>query len=180
MLRWMFFVMMLVSISANAQKLYSKNAVIRINSPSKVEKIEGQSSTATTVVDLASGKIEFAVLSNSFVFEKALMQEHFNENYLESTKFPKCTFKGSLDNAASLKLSSPGTYKTTVRGDLTMHGVTQSISAPVEFLVDDKGIHANCMFKVKCSDYQIEIPSVVKNTVSNDVDVKVKVEYKAL
>lgn len=166
--------------SLNAQKYYSKNAVIRFNSPSKVEKIEGVNSTATTVLDLSSGRLEFAALVNAFVFEKALMQEHFNENYLESTKFPKAMFKGSLTDFQNLQFSKPGSYKTQVRGDLTMHGVTKSIAAPVEFIVDDKGVHALCNFTVKCSDFQIEIPTVVKNTVSNNVDIKVKVDYKML
>ncbi len=180
MLRMFIVILMIYPWVGNAQKYFSRNAIIRINSPSKVEKIEGVSSTATTVLEMSSGKIEFAVLTNSFVFEKALMQEHFNENYLESTKYPKANFKGSLDNFSSLKLTDPGTYKTHVRGELTMHGVTQTITAPVEFMVDAKGIHASCNFRVKCSDYNIEIPTVVKNTVSNDVDIKVKVDYKSL
>ncbi|MBK8956452.1 MAG: YceI family protein [Saprospiraceae bacterium] len=166
--------------SAFAQKYFSKNAVIRFNSPSKAEKIEGVNTTATTVLDLSSGKLEFAALVNAFVFEKALMQEHFNENYLESSKFPKASFKGSLTDQQSLDFSKPGTYKTQVRGELTMHGVTKSIAAPVEFIVDAKGIHALCSFEVKCSDFSIEIPAVVKNTVSNNVTIKVKVDYKAL
>lgn len=166
--------------SITAQKYFSKNAVIRFNSPSKMEKIEAVNSTATTVLDLSSGRIEFAALVNAFVFEKALMQEHFNENYLESTKFPKATFKGNLTEHQNLQLSKPGVYKTQVHGDLTMHGVTKSIAAPVEFLVDDKGVHALCNFTVKCSDFKIEIPTVVKNTVSNNVDIKIKVDYKSL
>ncbi|MBK9108786.1 MAG: YceI family protein [Saprospiraceae bacterium] len=145
-----------------------------------MEKIEGVNSTATTVLDLSTGRIEFAALVNAFVFEKALMQEHFNENYLESTKFPKATFKGNLTDYQSLQFSKKGSYKSQVIGDLTMHGVTKSIAAPVEFVVDDKGIHALCNFAIKCSDFQIEIPSVVKNTVSNNVDIKVKVDYKML
>ncbi len=166
--------------NAEAQKYYSKNAVIRFHCNSKAEKIDAVNSTATTVMELTSGKIEFAALVNAFVFEKALMQEHFNENYMESSKFPKAVFKGSFADAQNLKLSTPGTYKTTVNGELTLHGVTRQVSAPVEFVVDDKGIHGSTMFMVKCSDFDITIPSVVKNTVSNDVEIKVKADYKSL
>ncbi len=166
--------------TAGAQKYFSRNAVIRIHSNSKAEKIEGVNSTATTVMELTTGKVEFAALINAFVFEKALMQEHFNENYMESTKFPKAVFKGSFPDPQSLKLSTPGNYKTTVNGELTMHGVTRPLSAPVEFVVDDKGIHGSCTLMVKCSDFDITIPSVVKNTVSNDVEIKVRADYKAL
>lgn len=167
-------------VSITAQKYFTKNAIIEFHSDSKVEKVEAINTTSTTVFDLASGRIEFACLINAFVFEKALMQEHFNENYLESTKYPKSTYKGSLQNLQTLNLSKKGTYKTTTTGELTMHGVTKTITAPVVFVVDETGIHASSNFSVKCSDYGIKIPSVVQNTISNEVDIKIKADYKAL
>jgi len=163
-----------------AQKYFSKNAVLKFHSDSPMEKIEAVNSTASTVIDVASGKIEFAALNNSFVFEKALMQDHFNENYMESTKFPKTVFKGTIQDHAKLSLTVAGTYKVMIQGDLIMHGVTKTISVPAEFLVDAKGVHATAKFSVKCSDFDIKIPAVVKNNVSNEVDITVKVDYNLL
>lgn len=177
------FVGMLVAtsvVSITAQKYFTKNAIIEFHSDSKVEKVEAINTTSTTVFDLASGRIEFACLINAFVFEKALMQEHFNENYLESTKYPKATYKGTLQNLQTIDLTKKGTYRTTTSGELTMHGVTKTINAPVVFVVDDKGIHANSNFSVKCSDYGIKIPSVVQNALSNEVDIKIRADYQSL
>lgn len=165
---------------ANGQKYFSKNAIIRFHSDSPIEKIEAMNSTATTVIDAATGKIEFAALNNSFVFEKALMQEHFNENYMESSKYPKIVFKGTINDIGNVKFKVPGTYKITVTGDMTIHGVTKTVTTPAELIVDDKGLHANTKFVVKCSDYNIKIPSVVKENISNNIDITVKVDYNVL
>lgn len=177
-------ILMLIGISfvtlGYGQKYFSKNAMIKFHSDSPIEKVEGTSSSGTTVMDVASGKIEFAVLNNSFVFEKALMQEHFNENYMESTKFPKTVFKGIINELSSVKFSTPGTYKITVTGDMNIHGVIKTITAPAELIVDAKGLHGNAKFTVKCSDYNIEIPAVVKDNISNNVDITVKVDYNVL
>jgi polyisoprenoid-binding protein YceI len=164
----------------NGQKYFSKNAMVRFHSDSPLEKVEGVNSTATTVIDAASGKMEFAALNNAFVFEKALMQEHFNENYMESTKFPKTVFKGMINELNTVKFTVPGTYKITVTGEMSIHGVTKVVTAPAEFIVDAKGLHGNAKFTVKCSDYKIDIPAVVKENISNDVDVTVKVDYNVL
>ncbi|MBL7821718.1 MAG: YceI family protein [Saprospiraceae bacterium] len=164
----------------HAQKYFSKNAVLKFHSDSPMEKIEAVNSTASTVIDISSGKIEFAALNNAFVFEKALMQDHFNENYMESTKFPKTVFKGTIQDVSKLNLTATGTYKVMIQGDLMMHGVTKSVSVPAEFVVDSKGVHANAKFTVKCSDFDIKIPAVVKNNISNDVDITVKVDYNLL
>jgi polyisoprenoid-binding protein YceI len=174
------FAFVLIITKGNGQKYFSKNAMIRFHSDSPMEKIEGVNSTSTTVIDAATGKLEFAALNNAFVFEKALMQEHFNENYMESSKFPKTVFKGVINDVSNVKFAVPGTYKVTVTGDMIMHGVTKSITIPAELVVDAKGLHANAKFIVKCSDYKIEIPAVVKDNISNDVEITVKVDYNVL
>lgn len=164
----------------HGQKYFSKNAVIRFHSDSPLEKIEAVNSTANTVFDASTGKMEFSALNTAFAFEKALMQEHFNENYMESSKYPKIIFKGMVNEINSLKLSTQGTYKVTVTGEMTLHGVTKSLTAPAEFVVDAKGVHGSSKFRVKCSDYNIEIPAVVKDNISNEVDITVKVDFNLL
>jgi len=174
------FVCLFAISSTYGQKYFSKNAMVRFHSDSPIEKIEGTSSSGATVIDAVSGKIEFSALNNSFVFEKALMQEHFNENYMESTKFPKTVFKGIINEISTVKFTVPGTYKFTVTGEMSIHGITKTISTPAELVVDAKGVHGFTKFKVKCSDYNIVIPSVVKDNISNEVDITIKVDYNVL
>ncbi len=85
-------------ITTNAQdRLLTRNGSISFYSKAPLEDIEANTQTAVSVLDRKTGQIEFSVLIKSFTFEKALMQEHFNEDYLESDKFPKSTFKGHID-----------------------------------------------------------------------------------
>jgi polyisoprenoid-binding protein YceI len=169
-----------VGSSVTAQKYFSKNAIIKFHSESPIEKIEAVNSTATTVIDVATGKIEFAALNNAFIFEKALMQEHFNENYMESSKYPKTIFKGMIQDIGKVKFNTPGTYRINVTGDLNMHGVVKTINVLADMTVDANGLHGYAKFTVKCSDYNIKIPSLVKDNISNDIDITVKVDYNLL
>ena len=162
------------------EKYFSKTATVMFHSDSKMEKIEGTNSKASTVIDATSGKMEFAVLVNAFQFDKSLMQEHFNENYLESTKYPKATFKGSIENNAAVKYTTNGTYKINVKGDLTVHGVTKQVNFPAELKIDDKGIHAFSKFSILCSDYNVSIPALVKDKLSNKIDITINSDYQKL
>ena len=89
--------------SLSAQKYFTRDGMISFTASSPLEKIDATNKGATAVIDAASGALEFAVLIKGFIFEKALMQEHFNENYLESGKYPKATFKGKIADAEYIK-----------------------------------------------------------------------------
>ena len=92
------------------QRYFTKAGKVSFLSDASVEKIEATTNTGTCVLDASSGKIEFAVLIKSFQFEKALMQEHFNENYMESSKYPKAIFKGQIVEWSNIDLSKDGNY----------------------------------------------------------------------
>jgi polyisoprenoid-binding protein YceI len=114
-----------------------------------------------------------AVLVKGFLFEKALMQEHFNENYLESSTFPKATFKGKLDNASAVNLDKDGTYKVNVTGTLTMHGVTKPVNTPATFTVKGGKLSAAVNLSVLLADYNIAIPSLVGDKVSKTANISI-------
>ncbi|MBK8403116.1 MAG: YceI family protein [Saprospiraceae bacterium] len=171
------FAALLILTNGFAQKYYAKNAYVKFHSDSPMEKIEAVNNTGSTVFDLASGRVEFAALINAFQFDRALMQEHFNENYMESGKFPKATFKGAIENYSALNLSKPGTYKVDVSGDMTMHGVTNKIKVPAEVKVETGGLSSETKFKIKCEDYKISIPSVVRDKIAKEIEVTVKTKY---
>ncbi len=116
----------------------------------------------------------------SFNFKKALMQEHFNENYVESDKFPKASFKGSIAGANGLDLSKDGKHEVNVTGDLTIHGVTRQVSAPGTLEAKDGKVMASSKFMVSPEDYDIEIPAVVRDKIAKELEVSVDVALEAL
>lgn len=101
------------------------------------------------------------------------MQEHFNENYVESDKYPKSTFKGKINNLSTIKLDQAGVYQVTAEGDLTIHGVSKKVKVPGTIEVKNKQSHLKSKFKVALKDYEIKVPSVVRQNISETIEVKV-------
>jgi hypothetical protein len=118
-------------LSARGQGKYmTKTGLISFFSASIMEDIEARNNKVAAVVDLATGQMAFAVPIREFQFKRTLMQEHFNENYMESEKYPKATFTGQVVNAAQvLKLLSSGSQNVEVEGQMTLHGVSHTVGA---------------------------------------------------
>jgi polyisoprenoid-binding protein YceI len=131
-----------------------------------------------TALDLQTGDIAFAVLIRSFHFEKALMEEHFNENYMESDKMPKATFKGKISNASGIDLSKEGSYEMLAEGDMTIHGVTQKIKVPGTIVVKGGLPQVIAKFKLAPKDYNIKIPSLVADKIEESMAVSVNCRYE--
>lgn len=164
--------------SLNAQKFFTREGKIAFFSDTPLEKIEAHNNSATSVIDLETGRMEFAVLIKAFQFEKALMQEHFNENYMESDKFPKAVFKGQITNMDEIDLTKEGEYAVMVEGDLTIHGVTQPVQTEGTIKVEEGQMKANSSFTVLVADYEIEIPGVVRDNIAKAVRIDVEMDYK--
>ena len=160
------------------QKYFTREGDISFYSETPVERIEAHNQKATSILDIATGQMEFAVLVKAFQFEKALMQEHFNENYLESTKFPKAQFKGTVQDIAKVDFEKDGTYPVTVKGDMTLHGVTKPVTASGQIIVKNGSISANSTFNIAPEDYSISIPAVVRENIAKIVKVVVKVNFQ--
>jgi polyisoprenoid-binding protein YceI len=107
------------------------------------------------------------------------MQEHFNENYMESDKYPKATFKGTITDISKVDFKKDGSYNVTVAGDLNLHNITNKITVPAVIVVKGNTISANTNFKVKLDDYKIDVPKVVENNISKTIDLKVDCNYEA-
>jgi polyisoprenoid-binding protein YceI len=121
------------------------------------------------------------VLIKAFTFEKALMQEHFNENYMESNTFPKALFKGALKGVLGAQLATAGTYPVTVDGLLTIHGVEKPAKAEGTITVDGKGgIRAESKFQVKPADHDIKIPGAVRKNIAESIAVTVRMDYSKM
>ncbi|MEM9547049.1 MAG: YceI family protein [Bacteroidota bacterium] len=173
------FILML-SFQIQGQKYFSKTGDISFSSKTPLEDIEAESHTASTVIDLESGKIQWAVLIKSFEFEKALMQEHFNENYMESNKYPKAKFAGTIEDVEKLDFSNDGSTVVVVNGKLNIHGETQNISTNATFSITSGKITGMSELKIAVADYNIEIPSVVKDNIAKEITIKIKAHYEAL
>lgn len=175
MKKWIFLVATLIAATGavSAQKYFTRDAKIKFNSEASVEKIEAVNKSATVVLDTKTGAMEWKVLIKSFLFEKALMQEHFNENYLESDKYPNSTFKGTIVNLADVKFGTDGTYKVKVKGTMTMHGVSKEIEVPGVLVIAGGAVKLRADFMIKCSDYNVKIEATKLNTISNDIKIVV-------
>jgi polyisoprenoid-binding protein YceI len=168
------------SVSFAQDRFYTKTGKISFYSKAPLEEIEGKNKTVTAVLDSKSGALQFAVQMKGFEFEKQLMQQHFNENYVESDKYPKAEFRGSITNNSEINYSKDGTYTANVAGKLTIHGVTKDVSTTGTVKVDGGKIDANSTFNVLISDYNIKIPSIVKDKISNSIKVTVDCDLEPL
>jgi len=177
-----FLLIILLSVSTFtvfSQTVYmTRSGQVSFFSKTPMENIDGTNNEVTSLIDASKGEIVFAILVKSFRFEKALMEEHFNENYLESTKFPKATFQGKITNSSSINFTKDGSYPAMVEGDLTMHGVKQKQAATGTITVTNGKVSAVSTFTIKLADYKIEIPSLVADKISESIEIRVNCKYE--
>lgn len=164
----------LLVIAVSAQDRYfTKAGRISFRSKAPLEDIEAVNKTVMAVLDIKSGALQFSVQMKSFAFEKTLMEQHFNENYIESDKYPKAEFRGVITNNGTVDYSKNGNYPVKVKGQFSLHNVTKNIEVPGTITVENGRIAALSTFNILLSDYKISIPSPVKNKVSNNIAITV-------
>lgn len=163
----------LAAWQVNAQKFMTRTGKISFFSSTPVENIEAFNNEVSGIVDAQSGEVVFIVPVKSFRFEKALMQEHFNDKYMESDRFPKADFKGKIISLNEINFAKEGSYNATLRGKLTIHGVTKDVSLPGKVSVKGNTITAFSQFKVKTADYKIRIPKMVEGKIAREIEVTV-------
>lgn len=173
-------IVLLLANTAFAQKYMTKNGHISFYSKAPLEDIEAHNRQVSAALDTETGNLVFKVLIKSFQFEKALMQEHFNENYMESGKFPTSVFQGNVTNHEDIDFASPGNYKAEITGNLTIHGITREINTTGTFIVDEKQIKGDSEFMVRLDDYDIEIPKAVINNIAEEIKITVDILLKPL
>ncbi len=167
--------------SINAQgRFFTKTGKIEFYSNAPLEDIEAKNKTVTAVLDSKTGAMQFSVQMRGFEFKKALMQEHFNENYVESSKYPKAEFKGTVANNSVVNYSKDGTYNVTVKGKMTLHGITKDVEAPGTIKIEGGKVEGRSTFNIRLSDYKISVPSVVKDKVSNNIRISVDTRLEPL
>jgi polyisoprenoid-binding protein YceI len=168
----------LSAFSPTGPVLTTRTGHITFYSSAKLEDIEAHNYQVSSSLNTATGDMAYVVLIKSFQFKKALMQEHFNENYMESDKYPKSTFKGKITDLSAVNFEKDGTYNVKVQGDLFIHGVTKNITGDGTITVKGNEVAAKSKIPVRLKDYNITIPSVVSEKIAEVVDVTVDVTYK--
>lgn len=168
-----------ISLSVSAQKQVSSKTHIKFFSTAPVEDIEANNYASVGTIDLASGDIVFSVPMQSFEFEKALMQKHFNSKKFLNTKAnPKAKLKGKIDNLNAVNFNKDGTYEATVSGDLTINGVTKPITEKAIVNVKNGKVSLTSKFNLTLANFEIAFKKGKPSTnIAKTVEVTVEAEY---
>lgn len=160
---------------AQPTRFQTRTGTVSFFSSSPLEDIEARSQQTTALVALNTGEMAFNVPIRSFQFRRTLMQEHFNENYLESEKYPKATFTGRLLDWQPAALAATGQPLAVVaEGDLTIHGVTRRVRVPGTLTLSGTELQVQAQFTVAPADYNIVIPALVRGHIAKNVLVTVR------
>lgn len=164
----------------NAQRYETRTASVSFQSKTALEEIYSENNQVTSILKIEGDKkiVAFNVIMRSFKFEKALMEEHFNEKYVHSERYPSAKFIGEIETPADL--TKRGIYKNLqITGMLTFHGVEKPLTILADIEVDENSeIKAFSTFKIRTEEYNIQIPKLVENKVSKEVIVTVDALYK--
>ena len=169
-------VLVLLSNTSFSQLYVCENGKARCYSETPVENIEGISNSVISVVSILNNQVQYKIPMTSFVFKWSLMQDHFNENYVESGKYPNAIFKGKINE--SIDWTKDGTYDITATGVLSIHGVDKTITEKGILIISKGTFTIKNSFSILLSDYKVEIPNLVKDKIRERQDVTVECTYK--
>lgn len=158
----------------HAQTYLTRTGFIGFYSKTPLEDIKAENRQVYAVIDATNKKLAFTLLMKGFTFRKQLMQTHFNENYVESDLYPKASFSGIYTGNIDVKAN--GAYNILVNGIMNLHGVTKNIEVPATVVVSDNKLSASAAFEMIPQDYNIQIPSLVKEKIAKTIGVKVSVD----
>lgn len=164
------------SLSTSAQAVFiADSGAVSFFSSAPLEDIKAESNQVNSMINTTNGEVAFMILMRSLKFAKALMQEHFNEKFIESEKYPHATFKGRINE--KIDLTKKGTIPVTAAGKLTIHGVEKDVSEQGELEILDSMIILKTKFMAAVADYKIEIPQLLFKNIADTVEVKLTAIY---
>ena len=166
----------LVGFSSMGQLYMAQNGEVSFFSKTPLEDIDATNKQVSSIINSATNEVAVQMRVTQFTFPNKLMQEHFNENYLESEKYPSATFKGKIKEVVDLKV--PGTYAITAVGTATIHGVTKPIEIKGTIVSTGQTLSFNGQFDVKLVDYKVDIPKIVFAKIAETIQVKSKIVYQ--
>lgn len=167
-------------IAYSQSKYFTRTGKILFFSDAAIEDIKAINNQASCIYETGTNRLIANVLISAFEFEKSLMQKHFNENYLESEKFPKASFKGKLNDLQGVNLT--GTWSKTIEfeGDMTIHGITRHMKNNASIQFTNGVMNVSAEFYILLNDFNIKIPSTVINNISEKILVKISFKLNEL
>ena len=172
------FLTCVIATTAFSQNYITRNGNISIYSHTPLEDVKAQNNEVASVLNGATGDLEFKLAVKSFHFEKTAMEDHFNnDDYMASGKFPKAGFKGKITNISSADLSKDGKYNVTASGDLTIRDVTKPVTATGTLTVSGGKVTLASTFTIKRKEYNVIGESFVQKKISEDIQITVNCQY---
>lgn len=168
------FSLLFAGVLSAQDKYITKEGYVSFFSHSIVEDIKADNNQVLSVLDVKTGEIAIQLLMRSFMFKKALMQEHFNENYVQSYKYPKATFSGEILNFPDMTEENS---ETEIIGTLTVHGREKEIRTKVDIKITSDEIVLTGDFKVEVADFDIKIPAIVANNIAKTIKVSFELHH---
>jgi len=156
---------------------FTRSGTISFFSSTPIEDIKAINEQTTCVLDLETGDLSFRIPIRGFIFKNGLMQEHFNENYLESDTYPNASFTGSIEGWKDITLSEK-LQPVSLKGTMTIHGVSKDIAESGNILMKENRVIGAATFQITVADYKIEIPKIVRDNIAKVVDVTVDLSLK--
>ena len=163
---------------AQAQVYTGKTVNVEFYSHTPVEDIKAKTPVMTSVIDFSNNSFAFKIPVKTFDFPNDLMEEHFNENYLESDKYPNATFNGKMTSSSKIDITKDGTQTVMAEGKLTIHGVAQDRKIPATLTVKDGKIKIDAKFNVHLTDHKVEVPTIVMSKIAEDIAVTVNLNME--
>ena len=167
--------LLFIGFQSKAQLFMTTNGEVSIFSKTPMENIDAVNKSVSSIINTATNEVAVQMRITNFVFPNKLMQEHFNENYLESEKFPSATFKGKIKETVDLTVA--GTYPITASGTATIHGVTRPIDLKGTIISTGTSLALTCAFEVKLVDYKVDIPKIVFAKIAEVIKISSKINY---
>jgi hypothetical protein len=166
---------LLMSLNLNAQKYFTRTGITQFEASEKAfEPVEAINNSTTAILNTNTGGVAAQVFMAGFQFKNALMQEHFNENYMDSHKYPKATLKGVLEDFSKAKITTDSSF--TLNGTLTIKGIEKEIQTEVFLNEENDRIYITTQFLVCPKDFDINIPSLVRDKIAKEIHISVAYE----
>ena len=167
---------LIFNFSSAQNKLYSSNkSEFSFFSKTPLEDIDAKNTRASSIINLSNRELVVRIPVSQFQFKNKLMQQHFNENYMESEKFPNATFKGRINE--EIDLSKAGTYSVSASGMLNIHGIDQNRNLVGKLTVSENSLLLETKFEVLLVDHKIDIPKLVFKKIAEKINVSASINY---
>ena len=156
---------------------FTRSGKVSFFSSTPIEDIKAENDQVTCILDLDRGEVSFRIPILGFSFRNGLMQEHFNENYMESDLYPNASFKGKINDWYEIDLTDKA-RSVVLEGTMTIHGVSKFISEKGNIYIENGNVSGDANFQIKVADYDIKIPKILRENIAKVVDVNIQLVLK--